>query len=64
VAYARRKGVENVARELVVGVMGRTELESLVVGRLRATSIAQGFADAMMVVARGKVIAEGWFTGL
>jgi hypothetical protein len=47
VAYPRRV-VENTARGLVVGVKGRTELESLTVGRLRATSIVKGFADAMM----------------
>jgi len=48
VAYPRRVVVENTARGLVVGVKGRTELESLTVGRLRATSIVKGFADAMM----------------
>ena len=47
-AYARRVVVENTARGLVVGVKGRTALESLTVGRLRATSIVKGFVDAMM----------------
>jgi hypothetical protein len=40
--------VENTARGLVVGVKGRTELDSLAAGRLRTTSIVKGFADAMM----------------
>ena len=48
VAYARRVVGENTARGLVVGVKGRTALESLAVGRLRAMSIVKGFADAMM----------------
>jgi len=34
--------------ELVEDVNGRMELESLAVGRLRATSIVRGFADAIV----------------
>jgi hypothetical protein len=45
---ARRPVVENAAKELVNGVKGRIELESLVVGRLRATSMVKGFADAIV----------------
>jgi hypothetical protein len=47
VAFARRL-VENAARGLVVGENDRKGPESRVVGRLRATSIVKGFADAMM----------------
>jgi hypothetical protein len=45
---ARRPVVENAAKELVAGVKGRTELESQAVGRLRATSMVKGFADAIV----------------
>ena len=52
---ARRPVVENAAKELVPGVNGRMELESLAVGRLRATSMVKGFADAIVrsLVAKG-----------
>ena len=52
---ARKPVVENAARAPVEGVKGRTELESLVIGRLRATTMVKGFADAMMwlLVAKG-----------
>ena len=45
---ARKPVVENAAKALVEGVKGRTELESLAVGRLRATSMVKGFADAIV----------------
>jgi hypothetical protein len=45
---ARRPVVENATMELVEDVNGRMELESLAVGRLRATSIVRGFADAIV----------------
>ena len=52
---ARRPVVENAVRALTEGVKGRTALESLAVGRLRATSIVKGFADAIVrsLVAKG-----------
>ena len=54
VAYARRVLVENAASGLEEHANGRTALESLAVGRLRATSIVKGFADAIvwLLVAR------------
>jgi hypothetical protein len=52
---ARKPVVENDARALVECMKGRTGLKSLDVGRLRATSMVKGFADAMMwvLVAKG-----------
>jgi hypothetical protein len=54
VAYARRVLVENAARGIEEGATGRTACKSLAVGRLRATSIVKGFADAIvwLLVAR------------
>ena len=54
-AYARRPLDVSVARGPVVGVKGLMELDSLTVGRLRATSMVKGFADAIVWFARGKV---------
>jgi hypothetical protein len=49
--------VENAARGLVVeGVKMCVELEKLAVGRLRATSIAKGFVEAIILVVRGEVV--------
>jgi hypothetical protein len=56
---ARRPVVENGAKEFVAGVKGRTELESLAVGRLRATSMVKGFADAIVWVLAANVVEEG-----
>ena len=46
----RKPEVENATSALVEGVKVRTELESLAVGRLRATSMVKGFADAIVVL--------------
>jgi len=59
VAYARRVVVENAARGIEVGVKGRTELDSLAAGRLLATSIVKGFADAMIWLLVAIVVVEG-----
>lgn len=56
---ARRPVVEKAARELEVGVKVRAVLEKVAVGRLRATSIFKGFADAMM----GLLVAMVWLLG-
>lgn len=56
---ARRVVVEKAARALEVGVKVRAALESLAVGRLRATSIVKGFADAMMGLLVAIVVGEG-----
>jgi hypothetical protein len=45
---ARKLVVENAARAFVEAGKGRTELESLTDGRLRATSMVKGFADAIV----------------
>jgi hypothetical protein len=60
VAY-RRLLVENAARGPVVAVNGRMELESLAVGRLRTTSIAKGFADAMLWLLVARSLKRGVF---
>jgi hypothetical protein len=60
VAY-RRLLVENAATEEVVGVKGRTELESLTAGRLRTTSIVKGFADAMLLLLVAGLLKRGVF---
>lgn len=54
VAYARRVLVEKAGKGLEETARGRTALESLAAGRLRATSIVKGFADAIvwLLVAR------------
>jgi hypothetical protein len=54
VAYVRRVLVEKAGKGLEEAARGRTALESLVAGRLRATSIVKGFADAIvwLLVAR------------
>jgi hypothetical protein len=54
VAYARSMLVENAASGLEEHANGRIALENLAVGRLRATSIVKGFADAIvwLLVAR------------
>jgi hypothetical protein len=48
VAYPRTLLTERAASGLVAGVMGRKELDSLAVGRLRATSMVKGFVDAIV----------------
>jgi len=55
---ARRPVVEKAAREFEEGVKVRAVLDSLAVGRLRATSIVKGFADAMMGLLVAVVIEE------
>jgi hypothetical protein len=54
VAYVRRVLVEQAGKGLEEAARGRTALESLAAGRLRATSIVKGFADAIvwLLVAR------------
>ena len=52
--------VENAGRELVAGAKVRTELDSLVVGRLRATSIVNRFADAMMLLLVAMSLKRGF----
>lgn len=47
---ARKLVEEKAATGLKVGLMVRAVLESLTGGRLRATSIVNGFADAVMVL--------------
>jgi hypothetical protein len=59
VAYARRVLVENAARELEGGANVRTALESLAVGRRRATSIVKGFADAIVWFLVAKWLKRG-----
>lgn len=58
---ARRLVVEKAARELVVGANGLTEFASLAVGRLRATSMVKGFADAMIRSLVAKLLKRGGF---
>jgi hypothetical protein len=48
VAYARKPVDVSAASGLFADVRCRNELESLAVGRLRATSIVKGFADAIV----------------
>jgi hypothetical protein len=54
VAYVRRVLVEKAGKGLEEAARRRTALESLATGRLRATSIVKGFADAIvwLLVAR------------
>ncbi len=59
VAYARSVVVENAARGEVVGVNVRMDEASLAVGRLRATSMVKGFADAILCCYSRQVLMRG-----
>lgn len=52
---ARKEEVENAARADGEGVNWRAEDTMRAVGRARTTSIVMGFAEAMVVGARGEV---------
>ena len=55
-AYARRPLDVSAAKGLVAGVKGLMELDSLAVGRLRATSMVKGFADAIVCLLVAKLL--------
>jgi len=59
VAYARRPLDVSAAKGLVAGVKGLMELDSLAVGRLRATSMVKGFADAIVCLLVAKLLEGG-----
>jgi len=59
VAYARSMLVENAASGLEEHANGRIALENLAVGRLRATSIVKGFADAIVWLLVARTVGEG-----
>lgn len=55
--------VENAARGLVEGAIVRIELENRAVGRLRATSIVKGFADAILWLLVAVLLLRGGTEG-